>query len=202
MRRHVSRELASRHDAGATPTESVLVERVRSGDAAAFEEIFGAYSRHLCDFARSYVRDSGMAEEIVQNLFLRLWMIRSSWNPSGSIRSYLFSACRNGALNHLQHEHIVARAAERSVREDLTPALGEPAAAADEQVQASELAAALHRAVHELTEQRRMVVILRWEHQLSYAEIARVLGISVRGVETHFARAIATLRERLSSFQQ
>jgi RNA polymerase sigma-70 factor (ECF subfamily) len=177
-----------------------MAARIRAGDETAFQELFDLYCRPLCDFARSYVHCPDLAAEIVQDLFLRIWSHRTSWSVHQGIRPYLFMSCRNAALNHLKHERVVTRVNDRASREQFTPALGEAPRRPDEASEASELAAAVRVAVHELAERRRLVVILRWEHHLSHAEIAQIMGISVRGVETQFARAMATLRERLASF--
>jgi RNA polymerase sigma-70 factor (ECF subfamily) len=192
------------HQAGAArPTgdsDAGVAARIRAGDEAAFEELFDLYCRPLCDFARGYVHCPDVAAEIVQDLFLRIWSHRSTWNVDQGIRPYLFMSCRNAALNHLKHEGVVTRVADRAKREHFIPALGEAPRRPDEESEASELAAAVRVAVHGLAERRRLVVILRWEHHLSHAEIAQILGISIRGVETQFARAMATLRERLATF--
>lgn len=182
--------------------ESTWLLRIRAGEESAFAALFRAHCRSLCDFVRSHVRNPEVAEEIVQDVFLRIWARHATWNPTNGIRAYLFGACHNAALNHLEHERVAARAAENAVREHSTPGLGARAPAPDAGVEASELAAALRRAVHDLPERRRLVVILRWQHHLRFAEIARVLDISERGAETQFARAMAALRGCLSAFRK
>jgi RNA polymerase sigma-70 factor (ECF subfamily) len=163
--------------------------------------MFAAYYPALCSFVQSYVHTPDAAEELVQSVFLRLWEQRATWEPAG-IRPYLFGACRNRALSYRRHERIVARFEERVAREDLAAASSAHAPPApDEDLYAAELAEALRRAVHELPERRRQVVILRWEHHLSHAEIARILGISIKTVEVQFGRAIAALRKRLQTFR-
>lgn len=182
-------------------SERTLLERIRAGDEDAFGDLFSAYYSALCDFAQSYVRAQDVAEELVQDIFLRIWERHSTWEPVAGIRAYLFAACRNHALDHIKHERIVARASGAAAREDRAPGSGQPPSRPDDDTQAAELGEALRKAVHELPERRRLVVILRWQHGLSHAEIARVLGISVKGVETQFGRAIANLRTRLARFR-
>jgi RNA polymerase sigma-70 factor (ECF subfamily) len=192
-------------DAASSPTPSAelaLLERIRSGDEKAFENLFRSYYQALCDFVAGYVRSRETAEELVQTIFLRLWEKRETWKPAAGIRAYLFAACRNQSLDHLKHRGVVERAArpggwpggpESSV--GLQP-LGP-----DEAIQASELTEAIRHAVQQLPERCRAVVVLRWEHQLSNLEIARALGISVKGVEAHVTRALACLRKRLGAFR-
>jgi RNA polymerase sigma-70 factor (ECF subfamily) len=182
--------------------EREWVERIRAGDEAACAAMFTHFYAALCDFVDGYVRAPDVAEEIVQTVFLRVWERRASWDPAGGVRAYLFAACRNHALDHLKHERIVGRCAGDAVRDDEAPAHGAPTPRPDEYVQADELTRALQRAVDALPERRRLVVILRWRHQLTNAEIARVLGISLKGVEMQFSRALASLRKRLSAFRR
>lgn len=181
--------------------ERALLERVRAGDEGAFEAIFMTYYAALCSFVQSYVLAPDIAEELVQDVFLRIWERRAEWAPPGGVRAYLFTACRNRALDHVKHERIVARTADAARREGHPPGAGQPPSPPDIDAQATELAEALHDAVHELPERRRQVLVLRWEHGLSHAEIAEVLGISVKGVETQLGRAMATLRVRLARFR-
>lgn len=180
--------------------EREWVERIRAGDEGACAAVFMHYYGSLCDFVESFVHAPDVAEEIVQAVFLRLWERRETWEPVGGIRAYLFAACRNRALDHLKHERVVDRCAAEGARADEPPGLGGRHPDPDERVQADELMRALQCAVDALPERRRLVVILRWRHQLTNAEIARVLGISLKGVEMQFSRALAVLRKRLSAF--
>jgi RNA polymerase sigma-70 factor, ECF subfamily len=174
---------------------------VRASDEGAFDEIFAAYYASLCDFACSYLRSRADAEEVVQTVFLRLWEKRSVWDPTTSIRAYLFAACRNEALNALKHVRVIDRTAGLMTATDQPPGVGSRSPHADEAVQHAELSDAIHHAIDALPERRKQVVVLRWQHQLTNVEIARVLGISVKGVEAHVARAMTALRERLKAFR-
>lgn len=188
-------------DAHAPPSpapEGGQLERIRAGDEAAFEELFKGYYRPLCDFVYGYLRSRETAEELVQTVFLRIWEKRENWEPVTGIRAYLFAACRNQALDHLRHRRIVDRVmvASHGTESELSGP-----ARPDEAIHAAELSEALRRAVGELPERRRAVLVLRWQHHLTNLEIARALGISVKGVEAHVTRALAGLRERLAAFR-
>jgi len=89
--------------------EAALLDRVRAGDEAAFEELFKEYYRGLCDFVRGYVRSRDTAEELVQTVFLRIWEKRETWRPAAAARACVFAACRNSSLDHLRHERVVER---------------------------------------------------------------------------------------------
>ena len=178
--------------------EQVWVARIRAADEGAFESLFHAYYARLCDFVQSYVRSADSAEELVQTVFVRIWQHRATWTPTAGVRAYLFAACRNQALGSLKHERVVARAVDRARHEHLALGSGVAHRGPDEELQASELTALLRQAVDALPERRRSVVILRWQQQLSYAEIAGVLGISEKTVEVQLARALAFFRRRLA----
>jgi RNA polymerase sigma-70 factor (ECF subfamily) len=171
--------------------------RARAEEERLFEALFLEHYASLCEFVDSYVRAPDVAEELVQAVFLRLWESRESWAPTRGARAYLFAACRNQALDYLRHERIVARTVEVAMEVDAGGAARPVPADAD--LEASELAARLRAVVAQLPERRRLVVILRWQHQLTNPEIARVMGISVKGVEMQFSRALADLRRALGS---
>ncbi|MBA3342423.1 MAG: RNA polymerase sigma-70 factor [Gemmatimonadaceae bacterium] len=179
------------------PSDRDLIARVRDGDEGAFETLFTEHYAALCDFVRSLVGTPEVAEDVVQSAFLGVWSRRHTWDPTDGARAYLFTVCRSRALDHLRHQQVLVRKATQIVvaaRAELAERREVPGAA----LESEELHAQLSRAVHALPERRRLVVILRWQHQLTNAEIARVLGISEKGVETQFGRALAGLRKRFA----
>jgi RNA polymerase sigma-70 factor (ECF subfamily) len=167
-------------------------DRTRAHDERVFASLFLEHYASLCEFVDSYVRAPDVAEEIVQGVFLRLWESRASWQPKHGARAYLFAACRNQALDMLRHEKIVNRTAELSFDFSLAQTSVPPRAQAE--LEAAEIADRLRTAVARLPERRRLVVVLRWQHQLTNPEIAQIMGISVKGVEMQFSRALADLR--------
>lgn len=174
--------------------------RIRLGDEHAFESLFQAYYAPLCGFAQSYLHSPDAAAEVVQNVFLRIWEQRATWEPAAGARAYLFAACRNQSLRVLKHERVVAHTAARALREAQPLGVASGAPAPDAGMHAAEIRAALHAAVQALPERRRMVVVLRWQHEMSYVEIAAVLGISAKTAEVQMSRALASLRKQLADF--
>lgn len=180
------------------PRDAELATRVRLGDASAFEELFHAHYEPLCAFVLGYVGSAETAEDVVQEMFAKLWERRGEWDVRGSVRSYLYGAARNRALSHLRHARVAARWAEGALRE--IDARGPAQASADEQVRTDELAQALARAVERLPARRRQAYTLRWQHNLSLAEIAAVMGVTVKCVELQLASASKAVREALADF--
>jgi RNA polymerase sigma-70 factor, ECF subfamily len=171
-----------------------VVARVRSGDQRALEEIFREHYAALCGFARRYVGDDGTAEELVQDMFLALWAKRDKWEVTSSVRSYLFRAVRNRALNRRKRESI-----ERDWAQQEAGAIEPFPAVADgiDESETEHTLRAVDAAIESLPERCRLVMRLRWRDQLSYAEIAEVMGISVKGVENQLGRGLKVLRDRL-----
>ncbi len=169
-----------------------------AGDERAFESLFRTHYTPLCRFLVHYL-DPSVAEEIAQDLFLRLWRDRGQAPVRGSVRAYLYVAARNAALNHLRHQRIHDRWRLRAHPAPDAPPAAVPATPEDDAA-AGELAQAVAAALRDLPERGRLAATLRWQHQLSYAEIAEVMEISVKGVENQLNRIGKVLRERLAAF--
>ena len=171
------------------------VARVRAGDEAAFEELFRAQYPALCDFAARYVKDDVRAEELVQDLFADLWARRRDWHVRDSVRAYLFAAVRNRALNLRKRQAMESDWEQDEAIADVR-ALHRPPEQADEALERADIRARLDSALGSLPERCRLVMHLRWHCQMPYAEIASVMGISVKGVENQLARGLAVLRRQ------
>jgi RNA polymerase sigma-70 factor, ECF subfamily len=170
-----------------------LDDRIRRGDSAAFEALFRAHYDSLCSFAVRYTDSSAIAEELVQDVFARVWTDHSRWPAPQNPRAYLFTAVRNRALNVGRRQQLeadwieaeIAGALESDDSTDATPVA--PIADPDAHDH-------LERAVASLPERCRLVMHLRWRESMSYADIAAILGISNKGVENHLARGLRALR--------
>jgi len=94
-----------------------IVAAVRHGSAVAFRALFCAHYEVLCRYAYRFVRSRAIAEELVSDVFLRIWMQRARWEVHGSVRAYLFSATRNMAIDHLRRELVERQSLEATSRE-------------------------------------------------------------------------------------
>jgi RNA polymerase sigma-70 factor (ECF subfamily) len=183
--------------AGELALDPQLPAQIRAGDAFAFERCFRAMHGPLVAFTARYVGDRARAEEVVQELFLAVWRDRETLVVSGSFRAYLYSAARNRALNVRRRDAV-----ERDWTDDealdgvrvLHPSPTEP----DAVLESAELQSRVTAAFATLPERCRLAMHLRWREGLSYAEIADVLGIGVKGVENQLARGLKALRARLT----
>ncbi len=192
--------------------DHALVHRIRAGDKAAFEALYAAYHTPLTLFVRGYLQSADAAEEVVQDVLCRVWELRATWDPAASVRSYLYGAARNRALNELRHCRIIERTARRvsadigdppaSANAEPTspPGMGSYSSSADEHLRTRELAAAIVRAVDTLPKRCRLAFTLRRWHHLTPVETAQVMGISIKGVELQFTKALKMLRTALADY--
>jgi RNA polymerase sigma-70 factor (ECF subfamily) len=177
---------------GNTPS----VPRARTPEEiAAFEAMFRAHYADVCAYARRFVRSPAVAEELAQDVFTRIWERLDSLDPARNERSYLFTAAKRAALNYLTREGLAARYVAQ--QDGAEPATEFSAADALED---AELIARVHAAAEQLPPQAKAVWQLRREANMSYAEIAQELGLSVKTVERHMGRAFRGLRASLAGY--
>jgi RNA polymerase sigma-19 factor, ECF subfamily len=177
------------------PVESrELLDRLRGGDEAAFNTIFRSLYAPLVRFAEGLVGSRAVAEEVVQDVMLELWRRREDLAEESSVQAYLFQSTRNRSYNHLRHERVVRRS------EPMARGEASRDAPAPSRVVEDEIHVALRTAVAGLPDRTREVFELSRVHGLKYAEIAKVLDISIKTVEAQMGRALRTLRERLATW--
>lgn len=174
--------------------EHILFERIKKGDEKAFERLFRTYYSHLCLFAENYVRNQAEAEEIVQDMFVRLWENRNRITIATSVKNYLFRSVKNRCLNFLQHKKIETRYAEKLLFE------AEQSTPDDTDIIESGLLHKIEETINSMPQKRQEIFRLSREEGLKYREIAEKLDISVKTVETHMGLAIKTLRDKLNQF--
>jgi len=162
---------------------------IAAGDRSAFEALFRLHYRPLCTFAMGYVKDADQAEDLVQDLFFRLWLDRGKVSITTSVKAYLYAAVRNRSLNAVK-----AGSRMRVFSEQADDRPTEEARTEDEH---SERIARVQAAIEALPEERRRVFKLSRYEGLKYHEIAERLGISVKTVENQMGSALKTLRTEL-----
>ena len=179
-------------------SDALLVRRIREGDERALEEIFRAHYAAMASFVYRYVQARDIAEELVQDVFFKLWAKRAQLSDIDALRTYLFRAARNTALNWLRRQKL-----ERKWQEEEASAY-EPEApeSADDESTEQELTAAVRAAIDRLPPRCREVFLLSRDGGLTYAEIARALEISIKTVETQMGRALKSLRAALAVYRQ
>ena len=171
--------------------EKTIFPRIRDGDREAFRSLFDTYYASLCHYASHYLNDDSLSEEVVQELFVKLWEKRKTLDVGTSVRNYLFRAVRNGCLNQIQHDKV-RQLHGKKLKEVL---LSEDPA--EEYLITPELILRLEEAIESLPDKRREIFRLSREEGLKYREIAEKLKISVKTVEAQMGLALANLRSKI-----
>jgi RNA polymerase sigma-70 factor (ECF subfamily) len=162
----------------------------------AFDALVREHYGRLCNFVFRFVGSRDVAEDIVQDVFARLWRSHESFDIKDPL-PYLYQSVRNRAVSYRRQTVVRDRWREQaaSVADERLPAT-----TASSELDAADLADAIARAVNELPDRCRLVFTMSREQDLTYAEIASALGISVKTVETQMGRALKALRTRLAGY--
>jgi len=148
-------------------------------------------------YAARLLRSSDRAVDVVQDVFAQLWEQRTTLSIRDTLRGYLYTTVRHRALSALRHDQVVLRA--HGEVEDPLAWSGKVIAPGPDPLIDQERLRALRNALTALPQRGREVVVLRWFHALSHAEVAATLGISKETVHVHLTRAMASLRRALTS---
>ena len=165
-------------------------------DDKAFESLFYSLNTPLIKFSMMYLHQKEVAEEIVSDVFVKCWVNRKSLCEVRNIDTYLFVAVKNQSLNHLKkysHIHLVQVEDTNEVRfvKPFTP---------QEALEKKELLFKMEQSIEELPQQCRIIFRLIKEEGIKYKEVAEILNISPRTVQTQLFRAMKKLSLVLSDY--
>ena len=175
-----------------TPTDSELVARAIGGSQPACREIVSLYQRPLFNLIVRMVRDRAIAEDLLQETFLKAFSHLERFDPRYKLSNWLFKIAHNTVIDYLRQRKPVALpldsldSGERALADPSGgPASGDPV----EAIARAEMAELLGRAVAALRPEYRQVVVLRYHEDLSHEEIADIMGIPVGTAKSHLHRA-------------
>ncbi len=177
--------------------DPAIIKKIQEGDERAFEILFKSYYVRLCGFARKYTSSSEEAEEIVQEVFLKVWERREHLK-SGEIKPYLFKSVQNYCLNFLEHKKVVDK--YYSVIEFVYKSGGTSDIDAYEKLLGTELQKKVEEVTESLAPECKKIFLLSRNEGLKYKEIAERLNISVKTVETQMSRALSKYRTELKDY--
>ena len=173
-----------------------LQHQIEQSNQKAFEGMYRLFFPRLYNFALLYVHKKEVAEELVNDIMVKVWEKRATLHTIENIETYLFTAVRNHSLNYLRkfsHYHIVLEE-EQGLAEVIS--LNNP----EKALEWKEINYKLNLAIEQLPTQCRTVFKLIKEDGLSYKQVAEILGLSPRTVETQLFRAIKKLSLSLDGF--
>jgi RNA polymerase sigma-70 factor, ECF subfamily len=186
-------------------SDADVMLKVKTGDESAFTYLVEKYRRPMVSFMYRMCHNPAAAEELAQDVFLRVYRSRSGYEASAKFSTWLYRIATNLAVNHARdtrHERP-----EKTVRLDepdqetgTTPDLADGSLTVEEQMLRGERLAAIRSKVEALPERQRLAVIMHKYQQMDYRQIAEVLKLSESGTKSLLFRAYETLREQLKEF--
>lgn len=174
--------------------DQALYLKLKEGDEQAFKALFQKYYAPMCHFAGQYLKDADMAQETVQELFVRLWEKRSSLSIETSVNHYLFRSVRNQCLNQLQHQKIKQQYATRVMESSTQEVDWQPF------YMEVDLMERIEKSIASMPPKRQEIFRMSREQGLKYKEIADKLELSVKTVEAQMGLALKHLRDDLADF--
>jgi len=179
--------------------------KVKAGDEAAFTYLIQKYRRPLVGFMYRLCHNPATAEELAQEVFLRVYRSRSSYEPSAKFSTWLYRIATNLAVNHARdtrHERPenTVRLDEPDQETGTTPDLADDSLSVEEQLLKRERLAAIRAKVNGLPERQRIAVMMHKYQQMDYRQIAAVMKLSESATKSLLFRAYETLREQLKQY--
>jgi RNA polymerase sigma-70 factor (ECF subfamily) len=184
---------SSKSPAGAGPfpgsdTDYELIEAIGEGDSLAFETLIRRYQKPVVNFVYKYLGDRFGAEDIAQEVFVRVYRSAAGFEPKGKVSTWIFKIAYNLSMNEILRRRRFCLLSD--VEEETG---GEPAAPS--LVEGEELKEALMDSIRRLPEKQRAALLLKVNEGLSYLEISSVLDVSVSSVESLLFRARENLKK-------
>jgi RNA polymerase sigma-70 factor (ECF subfamily) len=178
-----------------------LMARVREKDAAAFEQLVRRHQHAVIGTVAKMLGSPRDAEDIAQQVFLRVWKSAPRYEPTAKFTTWLFTITRNLVFNECRrrHRHQEVSIDEREDEHHIE-AVDDATTPPDQATLHAELEAAIDRAIQALPEKQRMAVVLRRYEELPYEDIAAALGLSLPAVKSVLFRARAQLKELLKDY--
>ena len=178
-----------------------LMERVRDGDIAAFEELVSRHQHAVIGTVAKMLGSPNEAEDIGQQVFIRIWKSAKRYQPKAKFTTWMFTITRNLVFNEMRRRQRKPAVSMNEREEEYhiaTP--DENVATPAEATLQNELEEAVDAAIQALPEKQRMAVVLRRYEELPYEEIAGILELSLPAVKSLLFRARAQLKENLQRY--
>jgi len=175
-----------------------LLRLVKNNDEEFLKVLFKLYYSRLCSYATTFVKVRDIAEEIVQETFIKFWENRTAIQIDQSFKSYVFRSVHNNCINYLKKSEVLRRQSKQMADEIIyhnEVALRNFSPGIIDNLISEELEIKLNSVLNDLPLQARKIFMLSRFEQLSYNEIADTLKISVNTVKTQMKRTLSKLRE-------
>lgn len=174
-------------------SDSEKIRRIRQGDKQEFEKLFRSSYVSLVRYAKRILKDHDTAEEIVQDLFFKLWQDRGQLTIESSLNGYLFRAVHNRSLHFIEHQKVIDRHAG-----EIAASADQTAESVTEAIYYSELQSKVAKVLEQLPERCSVIFRMSRFEGLKYNEIAEKLSVSLKTVEANMGKALKEFRKALA----
>ena len=186
-------------------TDAEMMLRVKAGDDSAFDYLVQKYRRAMINFMYRMAHNSAAAEDLAQEVFLRVYRSRGSYEPSAKFTTWLYRIATNLAVNHARdtrHERPETMVSLDEPDEETGASMdvADSSLSVEEKLVRRERLMAIRKTVQKLPERQRIAVLMHKYQQMDYKQIAEVLKLSESATKSLLFRAYETLREQLKSF--
>ncbi len=175
-------------------SEPEIVVKIKHGDQSAFEELYRGYYDRLYRFTLNFVRSKENAKDVVQDVFVKVWLNKETLDAQQSIKAYLFMATKNRAVDFFKNKGNGLTDPDSDKAEAFS--YSDPV----QDMIDSDLEAAVREAIGRLPQKCKLVFKLSRQEGLTYREIADLFGISENTVEKQVVRALKHLKKSLKFF--
>lgn len=179
--------------ASSTCREVILADEIRQGNVSAFMELFETFHHPLYLHVLSFAKSEELAKDIVQETFVRVWERREDLNPGLSLKSYLFTICKNLTLNHLKKA-----AREKGFQKEWLYVSPAEDTSGEDGLAYREYEEMAMEAISHLPPKRQAIFRMSRLEGKDHDEISATLGVSKNTVRDHLAKATKSLKNFLS----
>lgn len=178
-------------------SDEELFQLVKKSNSNALKVLFKKYYQNLCYFSFSYVKEKQIAEEVVSDIFIKLWEKRAQINIGLKLKSYLYTAVKNQSLNYLRSNKLHSEKLN-SVDQITLTMIDNP----DDNLRYEDLKKVMDNLIETLPDKRKLIFRMNKFDELSYEEIASILSISISTVRNQMVSAVKYLNKQYTSLKK
>mgnify|MGYP000911344014 CR=1 FL=1 len=176
-------------------SDQKLMKEIKAGNMLAFDALYKKYCKSLYKFVFSIIKSAEEAENIIQDVFLNLWLNRNNIQKEALVKYYIFTIAYNSTISVIRR-----KIKESQFIEELKNLQIHTQESVESEIEYNEMNEKLNEIINTLPERQKEVYLLHKAEGLKYSEIADRLNISVNTVENHMSRALKTIRDRLGNY--
>lgn len=181
--------------------EAKIMADIAGGNLSAFRTLVELHHKPLINFIARYIGDRNSAEDIAQEVFLKVFKVANDYKPQAKFRTWLFTIATNLCLNEIRSNKSRPQFVDLSeLCEAGSSFVTSDAFSPEKAAENSELSTAIRKALSILPENQRIAILLRQYNDFSYGEISKIMGLSISAVESLIHRARQNLKKTLTSY--